>query len=436
MADTPEVSSGRPLKLTKVKRNLVQISLMLLISVMLSIVLIRRLFGDHRTLTQQSEAKARSELASQNPGRPEEIRARLLQQETATREKLRQDALDKPKLPVSAPIVASGAGAPHAAPLPAAFRVPPTESDAQKLELERARAVMQEVDIGAWEASSHAQHPASSNPTLDALQHLMPVAAAQAQPTPAAPSSDTLAQLAQQSGQAGVRNAALADRQWLAETQQRAGQGDYAPLTPTPVGSPYALLEGDIIKAVVMQGLNTDQPGTVRAMVTRDIYDSVNARYIVMPAGTILIGTQNTDVSVGQSRILLAFQRVRFPSGATLTLGGMPAADLTGAAGLAADVNNHFWQQFGSSFLIAGVAALVGRNQSQPGSVTVNVSGASVPSTLSQAAAQSLSDTVRRMLDRNQTIKPTLTIDPGDVLSIVVTREMDLPPQIVTRSAQ
>jgi type IV secretion system protein VirB10 len=51
-----------------------------------------------------------------------------------------------------------------------------------------------------------------------------------------------------------------------------------------------------------------------------------------------------------------------WPNNASLSLTKMPGADPNGDAGLTADVNNHFFKIFGSTLLIGGVAAWVGRN--------------------------------------------------------------------------
>lgn len=118
-----------------------------------------------------------------------------------------------------------------------------------------------------------------------------------------------------------------------------------------------------------------------------------------------------------------------------MALGGWDISDRTGAAGIAAQVDDHFWQRFGSAFGVAAVAALAGHyDKSQ--NVTINVgSGGSnsgnATSTLTGTAGQALSDTVRQILQRNQSIKRTLTLEPADKINIVVARDLVLDPNIV-----
>lgn len=74
-------------------------------------------------------------------------------------------------------------------------------------------------------------------------------------------------------------------------------------------------------------------PGTFRAMVDRDIYDSINGTCRLMPRGTRIIGVTSNDVAVGQERMLIAATRMIFPSGASLRLDGLSGADPNGEAG-------------------------------------------------------------------------------------------------------
>ena len=81
------------------------------------------------------------------------------------------------------------------------------------------------------------------------------------------------------------------------------------------------------------------------------------------------------------------------------------------------------------------MAALAGRYDNSQ-NVTINVGGSgsnngSSTSTLTGTAGQALSDTVRQILQRNQSIKRTLTLEPADKINIVVARDLVLDPNIV-----
>ncbi|MGT2460239.1 TrbI/VirB10 family protein (plasmid) [Cupriavidus basilensis] len=185
-----------------------------------------------------------------------------------------------------------------------------------------------------------------------------------------------------------------------------------------------AVYQGAVIRSVLVTGLNSDMPGTVIASVTSTVYDSVTQRIPLIPAGSKLVGVYRNEVQVGQTRILVAMQRLILPNGTWIPLSGASATDTQGMAGMDADVNNHFVKIFGSS-LVIGAASLLASRSSQ--NVTVNV-GAGGTQLGGSVFAQTLSETVRTMLQRNLNIQPTLTVDAGSEFLFVVSRDTLLSP--------
>jgi len=55
-----------------------------------------------------------------------------------------------------------------------------------------------------------------------------------------------------------------------------------------------------------------------------------------------LFGVYDSRVIYGQSRVLVAWNRIIFPDGSAITLGAMPGADMSGYAGFNDEVNNHY----------------------------------------------------------------------------------------------
>jgi type IV secretion system protein VirB10 len=114
----------------------------------------------------------------------------------------------------------------------------------------------------------------------------------------------------------------------------------------------------------------------------------------------------------------------------------MPGSDAGGASGAEGEVNRHFWQQFGTSIAVGAAAMLANRGNGNNANVTINLGGSgNSGSAGSTVATQALSDVVKRMLERNQNIKDTLTLKKGEELTLVTNRAMDLPPS-VTRVPQ
>src|SRR3546814_8080821 len=56
---------------------------------------------------------------------------------------------------------------------------------------------------------------------------------------------------------------------------------------------------------------SSDLPGQVTAQVTQNVYDSPTGRILLIPQGARLIGDYDSEISVGQERVLLAWNRLR-----------------------------------------------------------------------------------------------------------------------------
>ena len=156
-----------------------------------------------------------------------------------------------------------------------------------------------------------------------------------------------------------------------------------------------------------------------------DVYDSVKGKSLLIPKGSRLVGQYNSNVNIGQERVMAAFQRLILPNGTSVNLAGMQAADQMGASGLEGDVNNHFWRMFSSSFMIAAISWAFDKNS--PSTVVINNSSAEEARSITGEILQDISRTI---LDRSRAIAPTITIDKGMKLNVVVNKDIAIPAYI------
>ena len=217
------------------------------------------------------------------------------------------------------------------------------------------------------------------------------------------------------------------DRSWLSEQDQAKPPPT---LSATRAASPYTVFQGTIIPAVLLSEVNSDLPGMLTAQVTLDVYDGIRGATLLIPKGSRLVGNYNNDVRPGQERVMAAFRRIIFPSGASVDLGAMAAADAIGRSGFQDEVDSHFWKQFGANFLVAGLAALISNKDSASTVTVVNSGGTAV----SSAAGQILVETVRNIQQRNAYIPPTIRINSGYKFNVLVNKDMTLPPQVTSVS--
>ena len=198
----------------------------------------------------------------------------------------------------------------------------------------------------------------------------------------------------------------------------------YLPNKVVAPTSAYELKRGSVIPATLITGINSDLPGRITAQVSQNVYDSATGHQLLIPQGAKLLGRYDFKISFGQSRVLVVWTDIIFPNGATLQIGGMAGTDAEGYGGFNDQVDNHYFQVFGSAILIAAIGA--GIDMSVPAS-----SPYSYRQTPSDAARNSFAETFGRVaeqtINKNLSVQPTLEIRPGYVFNVLVDQDMVFP---------
>jgi type IV secretory pathway VirB10-like protein len=132
----------------------------------------------------------------------------------------------------------------------------------------------------------------------------------------------------------------------------------------------------------------------------------------------------SSAVTYGQTRVLVAWNRLIYPNGDSIDLGQMPGSDVGGYAGFNDEVNNHYLRVFGSAILASLFSA--GAQLSQP----QNNSSGTVSSTqiLAASLGQQANTVGTMLISRGLDIQPTLKIRNGYLFNIMVTKDMVLQP--------
>ncbi|KFI25438.1 TrbI/VirB10 family protein [Paenirhodobacter enshiensis] len=186
-----------------------------------------------------------------------------------------------------------------------------------------------------------------------------------------------------------------------------------------PPASPYILQAGAVIPAALITGIRSDLPGQITAQVTENVYDSPTGALLLIPQGTRIIGQYNDDVSFGQRRVLLVWNRLILPGGRSIVLERLPGADASGYAGLEDGVDYHWWDLMraaGLSTLLAVGSELASSDEDR----LVRAIRDGAQDTINQAGQQ--------IVQRQLQVAPTLTIRPGFPVRIIVTRDLVFEP--------
>jgi type IV secretion system protein VirB10 len=183
--------------------------------------------------------------------------------------------------------------------------------------------------------------------------------------------------------------------------------------------SPYVLQAGSVIAAALITGIRSDLPGQVTAQVTQNVYDSATGRILLIAQGAKLIGDYDSQISFGQDRLLLAWDRLLLPDGRSILLDRQPGTDAAGRAGLQDRIDQHWGGVAGAALLstLLGIGAEVGSDNDGD---LVRAVRRGTSQTVNQAGDQ----IVRRQLG----VRPTLTIRPGYPVRVLVTRDLVLAP--------
>jgi type IV secretion system protein VirB10 len=187
--------------------------------------------------------------------------------------------------------------------------------------------------------------------------------------------------------------------------------------------SPYQVMAGTVIPAALATGINSDLPGQVIANVTEAVYDTATGRHLLIPQGSRLIGRYDSQVAFGQRRVLLVWTRLVLPDASSVALDKLPGIDPAGYAGLEDGVDWH-WDR-----ILAGAALStllgVGAELAAPES---RADGSRVARATREGLQDSVNQVGQEITKRNLSVQPTLTIRPGFVVRVMVSKDLVMRP--------
>jgi type IV secretion system protein VirB10 len=169
------------------------------------------------------------------------------------------------------------------------------------------------------------------------------------------------------------------------------------------------------------QGLNSDLPGEVKALVVSNVYDTATGRYVLIPQGARLVGEYNSQLGYGQDGVQVVWNRVIYPDGSSLDLNGMISQDAQGFSGFRDKVDRHYKRLVGFAVLTSLFAAASQISQNQNRSVLTYPSPAQVAGS---AVGQQASDLGTQITRKNLSVQPTIKISVGYRFNVRVNRDV------------
>jgi type IV secretion system protein VirB10 len=171
----------------------------------------------------------------------------------------------------------------------------------------------------------------------------------------------------------------------------------------------YTVPQGTVVQAVLETALDSNRPGFVRAIVSRDVR-SFDGTRVLIPRGSRLFGEYKADLAQGQKRVFVQWQKLTRPDGVQIALDS-PAADPLGRAGIGGRVNTHFFSRLGNALLQSTLDIGVGLATRGAGGDTVVLG---------------LPGSTQTLIQPNQeSYKPTVTVKHGTSVAVFVARDLD-----------
>lgn len=174
------------------------------------------------------------------------------------------------------------------------------------------------------------------------------------------------------------------------------------------------LAQGSVIQAALQIAINSDLPGSVVAVVSEPV-PAFSGNQILIPRGSRLFGQYRSGIELNQKRILILWTRVLTPDGISMEIASV-GGDQLGRSGLTGLVDTKFGARFGGAALIS----IIGAAPAVAASSTDN----EVASTVLESVGDDLEDVVGTVIAEQISISPTIYIDQGASVTVLVDRDI------------
>lgn len=213
--------------------------------------------------------------------------------------------------------------------------------------------------------------------------------------------------------------------------------GDLGPLTPhkpaeyqsersvssQPVDNTRILTADRYVVGILETSINSqiggDQTGTVIVQTARDVY-GYHGRKLLLPKGSRLICDYKAPEDIGSSRLALSCKRALI-AGHRAEIRNLDSLliDQQGRAGTSGEVDNRFWERYGTAFVLTGISTAV-RYATTVTQTTDKQATAAQQSRDSGAQELStrLGEISANVLERTMDLKPIITVPQGTRIHI------------------
>ena len=183
----------------------------------------------------------------------------------------------------------------------------------------------------------------------------------------------------------------------------------------------------------VLTGRIIDEvPGFTSCVLAQNLY-SDNGRVLLLERGSELTGEYGTTNQLGLERLFVTWTRLKTPEGIEIDLSS-PGSDRLGTSGVPGHLDNRWGARIGAAFLLSFVkditVAIINKQTASQSNATVSVQSAPGQNTLNASSALA-----EEVIKQTIKVRPRLTINEGDRISIYVARDLDFSPVYALKTA-
>lgn len=188
---------------------------------------------------------------------------------------------------------------------------------------------------------------------------------------------------------------------------------------------PVTLYEGELLDAVLVNRVIADtEPSPVVCQLSKDVFDH-SAQFVVLPAGSRIIGVSQVVTYKGAHRLFISFQRIILPNGPSIDLPSsqkaLKALDETGALGVVSKVERHWFLQFGTAIFFGVLDGLSGAAQRSQDALSTR-------SIILGRTSENYERVLENIMSQYSTIVPTIRVNQGKTMKIYLSDDILISP--------
>jgi len=184
--------------------------------------------------------------------------------------------------------------------------------------------------------------------------------------------------------------------------------------TSFPVDLNRTLTTDRNISAVLVEAINSELPGKIRAQIDTNVY-AAHGRKILIPAGSMAVGMFAPLGKVGDSRLRAIWVRIIRPDGVNIVLSGAEMSDAMGRSGITGEVDTRLWERVGTALLVSTITTAAQYSvpvQNQNEANAVNNLG------------RDMTQVGTTILEQNIDLRPIVEIPAGSLIQITPTEDI------------